>query len=127
MSRPLRTVFAARRSQSGASAVGTVLLLLGLAVVGLAAFTALDSVEASGMDCGSVISPKDPSDSVPKNQDVSKVIRAANQRCVELRSDQTRRATAWLGAGSVLLIGSLATPSVQRWLGRMRRRRRSAS
>jgi hypothetical protein len=107
----------------GPIAVATIFGVVGIALLLIAASTALRHFEFNTFDCGSVVSAKDPRDSVPKRAAVPLRLRNANLQCEKLRTTRSERATKYLIAGAILLLIALAVPSVVRISRRSRYRR----
>ena len=108
-----------------------ILALAGVAALLAAAVVSLRSVETrvppfGKFDCGSVLFPKDPRDlSPPGLNSVPARFNRANNRCVNLRSDQTTKAITFMVAGAIPLLLVLALPFLSRRARRSSRRRRA--
>lgn len=114
-------------AQSGAIGAAAVLAVLGLAVLAMAGFLSLDpiSVGQQSYNCGSVIYPDDPRDSVPRFRPMPPAVAGASRVCVDRRDERGRTASILLAAGAGLLVLALAAPAIQNELRALHRRRRS--
>jgi hypothetical protein len=108
----------------GAFAIAAIFGLVGVGLLGGAAATALSHFNYDKLDCGSVISAKDPRDLVSKRATVPRRLVNANRECEKLRSTRSDRATRLLIAGAIPLLVALFVPSVIRASRRSRSRRR---
>ena len=105
-----------------------ILVLFGVAALLAAAVVSLRSVETrvppfGKFDCGSVLFPKDPRNLAPPRGEVPPRLKRANNRCEDLRSDQTRNAIVLMVAGALPLLLVLALPFLSRRSRRRGRRR----
>ncbi len=104
-------------------AIATIFGLIGIALLLVAASTALRHFEFNNFDCGSVISAKDPRDLIPRRAPVPLRNVNANRQCEKLRTSRSDKATKYLIAGAIPLLVALAVPSVVRISRRSRYRR----
>jgi hypothetical protein len=104
-------------------AIAIIFGLVGFALLLVAASTALRHFEFNNLDCGSVISAKDPRDLVPRRAAVPLRLVNANRQCEKLRTARSEKATKYLVAGAIPLLVALAVPSVVRISRRSRYRR----
>lgn len=115
------------RTQAGLIGVAAVIAILGLAVLAMAGYLSLDpiSVGKQSYNCGSVIFPKDPRDTVPRFRPMPPAVAGASRVCVDRRDERGRNASILLAAGAGLLVLALAAPAIQDELRALHRRRRS--
>jgi len=106
----------------------TVLVGLGgLSFLSLAGTIAFGSFKYATFDCGSVISPKDPTNRVARTAAIPPRRLAARNHCADMRSSRAARLVVMMGIGVAMIFVFLATPTLARRAERRgaRRRRRA--
>jgi hypothetical protein len=106
-------------------AVATIFGLVGIALLLAAASTALRHFDYNTINCGSVVSAKDPRDLVGRRAAVPLRLINANRQCEKLRTTRSHTATKFLVAGAIFLLVALAVPWFVRRTRRSRFRRRA--
>jgi hypothetical protein len=104
-------------------AIATIFGLVGIVLLLMAASTALRHFDYNKLDCGSVVSAKDPRNLVSRRANVPVRLVNANRQCEKLRTARSDKATKYLVAGAIPLLVALAVPSVVRISRRSRHRR----
>ena len=111
-----------------------VLTVLGVVLLALAADTAYGTFRvrapnfrqprtvARRYECGSVLSPKDVRNLVPKTAALPGPLAVGYRRCESKRTQKSDRAMRYLVAGAVILIIAFSVPAIVR--GRRRRKHR---
>jgi hypothetical protein len=100
--------------------VASILGLIGVALLLIAATTGLRHFDFNGYDCGSVVSAKDPRNLVSRRAAVPPRLVNANLQCEKLRTTRSHKATNYLIAGGIVLLVALIVPSVTRMSRRSR-------
>src|SRR5438477_324071 len=99
----------------------------GLSFLSLAGTIAFGSFKYATFDCGSVISPKDPTNRVARTAAIPPRRLAARNHCADMRSSRAARLVVMMGIGVAMIFVFLATPTLARRAERRgaRRRRRA--
>jgi hypothetical protein len=101
-----------------------------LIVAGTIAFGSFTYATKYGtFDCGSVISPKDPTNRVARTAAIPPRLLAARNHCDDMRSSRAARFVVMMGIGVALIFVFFATPTLARRARRrgVRRRRRTSA
>ena len=101
----------------------------GLSFLIVAGTMAFESFKYAAVDCGSVISPKDPTNRVARTAAIPPRLLVARKHCVDMRSSRAARFVVLMGIGVAMIFVFLATPTLARRARRRagRRRRRASA
>ena len=104
----------------------------GLSFLIVAGTIAFGSFKYAAFDCGSVISPKDPTNQIARVARTAAIpprLLAARNHCYDMRSSRGARFVVMMGIGVALILVFFATPTLARRARRRgaRRRRRASA